>query len=182
MTNQRYTNIYLDGCSHFCTASIAGFRPLLATDEARQLVVRVWNRCRIRYGVKILGYVIMPEHIHILLSGSANAVRKFMQYSLADISLGLRRQLELGASSGDRMAANHLAFILAGTNGDSTAKVWKERFRAVALDREDAIIVKLEYMHNNPVKRELVDDPELWEWSSFGYYACGLGPLVVDVE
>ncbi|HOP81441.1 MAG TPA: hypothetical protein PLZ21_12825, partial [Armatimonadota bacterium] len=81
MTNQRYRNTYIDGCSHFCTASITGFLPILVDDQIRGILVSSWQRYRKRFMVLIEGFVIMPEHVHLVLRGSGDNVRKFMQYS-----------------------------------------------------------------------------------------------------
>ena len=129
MSNQRYRNIYLDNHSHFCTASIVDRLPLLACESACRMVLECWEKHRKRWHIKIDGFVIMPDHIHILVRGSADAVRRFMQYSLAEVSRRLHRSLELTAESGDPIAAAHLKKIISHANGPAQAKVWKERFR-----------------------------------------------------
>jgi putative transposase len=181
MSNQRYRNIYLDGCSHFCTATTVNFCPLLDNDQAREMMLAVWDRCRTRFGVRLEGFVIMPEHIHLVVRGSADGVRKFMQYSLAESSRRIRSLIEVRASRGDERAVDWLALMRSRGNGTSDSKVWKERFRTVPLDREDAILVKLEYIHNNPVRRGLVERPDQWPWSSWYSYNGGDVALVVDL-
>ena len=130
--------------------------------------------------VLIEGFVIMPEHVHLVLRGSGDNVRKFMQYSLAQSSREIRELLEDRSAKGNTKAKNHLAFLKSRANGKSQCKVWKERFRAVALDQEDAVLVKIEYLHNNPVRRDLVEKPEEWKWSSARYYMRGESVLDVD--
>lgn len=170
MTNNRYRNYYQDNCSHFCTASTVGFLAMLADDRIRRMILNVWDKQRARYCVLIEGFVIMPEHIHILVRGTAEGVRKFMQYSLAEISREVRLAVQLSAKSGDALAREWMETITARANGVAVGKVWKERFRCFPIDQEDAVIEKLQYMHMNPVKRKLIEEPGQWQWSSQSYY------------
>ncbi|MCC6483274.1 MAG: hypothetical protein IT209_00375 [Armatimonadetes bacterium] len=167
VSNQRYRNSYIDGCSHFVTASVAGFAPLLASDTGRQTVLRSWSHCRGRYGVLIEGFVIMPEHIHVLVRGKAKPVEQFIQYSLQRSARHLREVYVAAARGGDPAAAALVEHI------HSLGRVWKERARCVALSRAEDVLGKLEYMHNNPVKRGLVVAPGQWAWSSWANYYGG---------
>jgi REP element-mobilizing transposase RayT len=180
MSNDRYRNVYLDGCSHFCTASVVNGLPVLQGDQICRFVLDSWRRQRERYGVKVDGFVIMPDHEHVLVSGSADGVRKFMQYSLAETSRGIQRILEARAASGDALAGTYLRVFRSKANGAGQGKVWKERFRAFPIDRERDLLVKLTYIHNNPVRRGLVDEPGDWSWSSYGFYHGGQCPFPVD--
>ena len=134
-------------------------------------VVKSWNRQRVRNCILIEGFVIMPDHIHILIRGLADNVRKFMQYSLAETSRDIRMTLQLKAKTGNVLAKNQLGIIIGRANGSSIGKVWKERFRCIPLNQENAIRLKLDYMHRNPSKAELVDDFSEWMWSSYSHYA-----------
>jgi REP element-mobilizing transposase RayT len=180
MSNDRYRNTYIDGCSHLCTASIWEFIPFFLDERMCRLVIGAWNRYRKRFSVAFEGFVIMPEHIHLLIRGKGEDVRKFMQYSLSQVSRDIRLVLETDARRGNQRAAERLGIICSRANGASLAKVWKERFRCVALDKEDAVLEKLNYMHNNPVKRELVERPEDWKWSSAGFYNGGTCVVMID--
>jgi putative transposase len=180
MTNTRYRNIYLDNHTHFCTASVVERLPLLSGDVICRAVLGVWKRQKTRYGVRLEGFVIMPDHIHILVRGNGEDVRKFLQYSMAEIARIVNATLRTKAARGDATAQDSLSTIRRRTNGLAGVKVWKERFRAVPLDSEDAIRVKLEYMHGNPVRGELASDPADWPWSSYAFYERGDWQDLVD--
>lgn len=155
--------------------------PVLTDEETRRAVILAWDRQRKRYGIFIEAFVIMPEHVHLLVRGEADAVRKFMQYWLSQSSREIRAILERRSATGDAKAAESLQIVIRRGNGPCLGKVWKERFRSIALDREDAVAVKLNYIHNNPVRRGLVDEPKDWRWSSYGSYYGGETELRVDV-
>jgi REP element-mobilizing transposase RayT len=151
--------------------------PVFNEDRLKQVVLDIWNRHRKRWDVKIEGFAIMPEHIHILIRGSADSVRKFMQYSLGEISEETSKRVNIQSKTGLPEAVKWISIFKKHANGGATYKVWKERFRCVALDKEDAVVVKLNYMHYNPVKRGLVAAPEEWIWSSYSHYH-GLGCII----
>ena len=55
-------------------------------------------------------------------------------------------------------------------NGKSRLAVWKEQARAVPITSKGVLRTKIDYIHNNPVKRNLVGDPGQWLWSSWRNY------------
>ena len=168
MSNDRFRNVYLDNHSHFCTASIVDHLPLIDNDAIRQRILKCWDKHRERWQVRIEGFVLMPTHIHILVRGTAEGVQKFMQYSLAETSRQIRDAVRLRAMSGDEQAGQWLQTI---TSRGVRGKVWQERFRCLPMDRERAVLQKLEYIHMNPVRAGLVAVPEDWPWSSWSHYA-----------
>ena len=55
-------------------------------------------------------------------------------------------------------------------HSDSHYRVWQRRFYPYGVYSEKERLEKLNYLHNNPVKRGLVHSPEEWPWSSFRFY------------
>jgi putative transposase len=51
---------------------------------------------------------------------------------------------------------------------------WQPRYYDFNVHNEEKRVEKLRYMHRNPVKRGLVENPEDWLWSSFRHYATGI--------
>ncbi len=180
MSNTRYRNIYIDGCSHFCTAAVVQHLPVFADNDLRQTVLSSWDSQRSRWSVGIEGFVIMPEHFHVLVNGTADGVRKFMQYSLAETSREVSAFVRLRANAGDGRCREWLEVLMDKANGSAQHKVWKERFRCIALNQPGAVATKLQYMHLNPVKRGLVVSPEDWAWSSYSHYHGGECTLRID--
>jgi putative transposase len=65
--------------------------------------------------------------------------------------------------------------------GSGVKHVWQHRFYDFNVWSERKRIEKLRYMHRNPVKRGLVEQPEQWKWSSFREYCYG-EPGIVRVN
>lgn len=49
-------------------------------------------------------------------------------------------------------------------------KVWQEGFHPIALETEDFVVQKLDYLHDNPVRKGYVEEPEHWKYSSARNY------------
>jgi REP element-mobilizing transposase RayT len=85
---QRY---YGAGCLHFVTTSCFRRLPLLAKPQHRDLLLEVLERVRRRYRFVVVGYVVMPEHIHLLMSeperGDPSKVRMTSLFSIQFASI-----------------------------------------------------------------------------------------------
>ncbi len=143
---------------HFITFSCFRRRPKLGTARARNAFECALEQARQHYGFFVTGYVVMPEHVHLLVSEPG---RGTLAVSLQAMKQSVARQFALRARE-PFWQARYYDF-----------NVWSERKR----------VEKLRYMHRNPVKRGLVERPEDWKWSSFVHYATGLdGPVEIESE
>jgi len=91
--------------------------------------------------VSIMGYVIMPTHLHLIAGTKEGGlgISKFI-HSLKGM---IRKELV------------------------GNAKLWQERFDDLVLKSENQFNIKLNYIHYNPVKIGLVENPEDWPYSSY---------------
>ena len=124
------------------------------------------EQARRRYGFVVVGYVVMPEHFHLLISepekGTPSTVMQVVKQRFARRLLS---QLQPAHRPGQ--------LSLWDTQGAAATHVWQRRFYDFNVWSERKRIEKLRYMHRNPVKRGLVSEPEQWRWSSFRQYAYG---------
>ena len=152
---------YGAGDAHFITCSCYQRRPMLGTAQRHDLFLRVLERTRKRYAFVVLGFVVMPEHVHLLVSEpdqrTLSVVMQALKLAFARRVLAeqRRRRNPQQASLFD-YKAHH---IWQARSYDFN--VWTKRKR----------IEKLRHMHRNPVKRGLVASPEMWRWSSYRSYA-----------
>ncbi len=160
---QHPTRYYGAGNLHFITASCDARRPLLGTPSHRDLLLDVLERMRRRYRFAVLGYVVMPEHFHLLVSEPQRATLSTVMQAL---KLGFSRRL-LSPGRALQSAAS-----------SQPRPLWQPRFYDFNVWTEHKRIEKLRYLHRNPVTRGLVDSPEQWRWSSFRFYLHGeAGPV-----
>lgn len=133
------------GDLHFITFSCYQLKPYLASPTARDLFEQTLERTRLRYEFHIIGYVVMPEHVHLLLSEPQS-------HPLAKALLALK----LSVSKLSRQKP-----------------FWQSRYYDFNVFSGRKHVEKLRYIHRNPVKRGLVAEPMGWRWSSFRHYATG---------
>jgi putative transposase len=125
----------------------------LNSREARDVVVAMLEQTRQRYGFRVYGFVVMPEHVHLLISEPdrgtiANAIQA------------------LKIASSKRTAAFR-------EMDEIRSPLWQKRYFDLNIKDREQFVEKLRYIHRNPVKRGLCEKPEDWRWSSFDHYASG---------
>src|SRR6266567_449636 len=132
--------VYGRGDWHFITCSCFHRRPFLASAQRRDLFLKILEEVRRKYSFIIAGYVVMPEHFHLLLTepkvGTPSLVMQVLKQRVS------------------RQAQTRGTF-------------WQPRFYDFNVGTARKHREKLRYIHRNPVKRGLIESPELWMWSSF---------------
>jgi putative transposase len=157
---------YGRGDLHFVTFSCYRRRPLLGTPRARDRFVAILNEVRSRFGFRLIGYVVMPEHVHLLISEPKTAnPSRVLQVLKQKVSSALHPKPTKSSSELGGSGARELHF-------------WQRRFYDFNVWSSEKVREKLEYMHANPVKRELVEHPKDWPWSSWSHYENGVEGLI----
>jgi len=148
---------------HFLTCSCYRRWPLFASVRSKNLFVKILGEVRDRYGFSLAGYVVMPEHIHLLISEPAKGTPStVMQVLKQRVSRRLRRK--------PRAPAKQLRLRFPNSD-QSLPQFWQPRFYDFNVWSQKKFVEKLQYMHMNPLKRKLVAHPKDWPWSSFSFYA-----------
>ena len=140
-------------CPHFITFSCHHREPLLGTAHARDIFEETLEQVHRWYGFYVRGYVVMPEHVHLLISEPERAK---LSTSLQMLKQNVLRKLRLPEGS----------------------PFWEPRYYDFNVWGEAKRVQKLRYIHRNPVRRDLVARPEDWKWSSFVHYAIGVDGFV----
>jgi REP-associated tyrosine transposase len=162
MANQLVRH-YGRGHLHFITFTCYRRLPLLRSARARNVFVQILAEVRDRYGFSLVGYVVMPEHIHLLISEPAKGNPSVVVQVLKQrVSRRLRRKKRAPT------AQLNLNFAV---GGDLLPRFWQRRFYDFNVWSLKKRVEKLHYMHLNPLKRKLADHPKDWPWSSFSFYA-----------
>lgn len=145
------------GHLHFLTFSCRGRRPYLRSAGARDLFLDLVEEERGKRNLWVAGYVVMPEHVHMLVAEPAEG-------SVAEWLKTVKQRFA--------RAAHRERMIAPGE------RVWEPRYYDFNVFTEKKRIEKLKYIHRNPVKRGLVESPEDWKWGSFRFYLLGESYLV----
>jgi putative transposase len=151
---------------HFLTCSCYHRRPWLSEPSRRDLFLQILEQVRQRYLFVVVGYVVMPDHIHLLISepelGTPSTVMQVLKQRFA------RQVLHKKKCRAEQVMSDP-SFALFAKGGQP--HVWQRRFYDFNVWSERKCVEKLRYMHRNPVKEGLVVEPEDWEWSSYRSYA-----------
>jgi putative transposase len=151
---------------HFITCTCYRRLPLLGSVRAKNAFVKILGEVRERCGFLLVGYVVMPNHIHVLISepvkGTPSTV---MQVLKQRVSRSLRGKKRRSASAQLRLPFGEIKGAL--------RQFWQRRFHDFNVWSHKKRIEKLQYMHMNPVTRKLVRNPKDWPWSSYSHYAKG---------
>jgi len=159
------------GDLHFITFCCYQRRPFLDSVRARNFAVRSLEQTRAHYGFALVGYVFMPEHVHLLLSESGSA-------SPATIIQSFKQRVSRALRARKRKRPGQLAlrFLAQG----EFCRFWQRRYYDFNVYSRAKMTEKLHYMHGNPVRAKLVKHPGDWPWSSWCHYYRGEGLLRMD--
>ncbi|MGB7494794.1 MAG: transposase [Candidatus Acidiferrum sp.] len=165
---------YGRGDLHFITFSCYRRRAFLGRARTRDCFVGILDQVRRRYQFRLFGYVVMPEHVHLLISepgkGTPSSVVQALKQTVSRV---LRRNSK-------KKGGAQLAFPWETDETEANA-FWQRRFYDFNVWSSRKVLEKLEYMHDNPVKRKLVVHPRDWPWSSWSHYAKpGSGLIRMD--
>jgi putative transposase len=140
---------------HFLTFSCFHRQPYLFPVAAMELFEDALERVRLRYLFVVAGYVVMPEHVHLLVNEPA---RGLLSRSI--------QALKLSVSMRSR-----------------ARPFWQAHYYDFNVSTHEKFVEKLRYIHRNPVVRGLVASPEDWKWSSFRHYQTGVrGTVEIESE
>ena len=173
---------------HFLTFSCYQRRPFFELAQLCDLFLEILERVRRRYRFVVLGYVVMPEHVHLLVS---EPQRDTLSTVMQALKLGFARSLEGGRigggsprsrKNGETWGTPTKGASLERSRGPRKANhFWQARFYDFNVWTEKKRIEKLRYIHRNPLTRGLVARPEDWRWSSFRWYLYGeKGPVAIN--
>src|SRR6266436_4156782 len=150
---------------HFITFTCYRRLPLLRSVHARNVFVHILGEIRDRYGFSLVGYVVMPEHVHLLIGEPAiGTPSTVIQVLKQRVSRRLRRKPR------NKISSQQLRLPFRQAN-DLLPQFWQPRFYDFNVWSQTKFVEKLHYMHMNPIKRKLVTHPRDWPWSSFSFYA-----------
>jgi putative transposase len=161
---------------HFLTSTVVAWLPIFNRPDAVEIVLDSWRFLQ-REGLTLYGYVILDNHLHWIADHDdlAHAAARFKSFTA-------RRIVHLLTEHGAVTLLEQLEYYKLRHKVDQTHQLWQEGSHPQAIDNDAMMLQKLEYIHNNPVRRGFVDEPEHWRYSSARNYAGkpGLIEVVTD--
>jgi putative transposase len=159
--------------AHFITSTIVEWLPVFTTEACCDIVGRSLEHCRAHKALKIHGWVIVDNHFHAIVSGPdlSHTVADLRKFTAHEIVEQLRTE-------GREWLLNQLSYFCAAHKQASAHQIWQEGIHPQSITSDEMMLQKLEYLHNNPVKRGLVASPEHWRYSSAHEWLPGAMPVL----
>ena len=164
---------------YFITLQIVGWVDVFTRKIYRDIVIESLKYCQQHKGLDLFAYVIMSNHIHMLVQSQigdlSGTIRDFKNYSSREIM-----EIIYNDNIESRKDWMRMVFEYHGKfKKKQERQLWTHENHAELLDSERFISQKLDYIHNNPVKSGIVQNPEDFLYSSAKNYAGMDG--VIDV-
>jgi REP element-mobilizing transposase RayT len=159
--------------AHFVTATIVQWLPVFTTAARCDILIQSFGYCRTHKGLKIYAWVILDNHFHAILAAPD------LSRVLADLKRHTAQQiLELLNTERCEWLINQFQYFRAAHKVASIHQIWQEGSHPQSMLSDAIMLQKLEYLHNNPVKRGLVAIPDHWRYSSAHEWCPGVTPLL----
>ncbi|KPU26426.1 hypothetical protein TR13x_10125 [Caloranaerobacter sp. TR13] len=138
---------YEDNMCYFITTVTHNRKEIFNDKIACELFIVVVTYLKYIYDFNVYGFVIMPDHVHIIIHPCANK----------NISEIMKRIKGNFSRMYNKIYDNH-------------GQIWQRKFYDNAIRNPNQIIKTIEYIHNNPIRSNLVNRVDEYVYSSYMYY------------
>ena len=162
---------------HFMTNTIVAWLPVFAYPDYVNIVLDSWRFLQREREIVILSWVVLENHLHWIATGPdlSKRVGEFKSFTAKQII----RKME---ANGAKTLLQELEYYKLRHKVDQTHQVWQEGSHPKVIETDDVMWQKIEYCHNNPLRRGYVDQPEHWRYSSARNYLGQPGLIEVCVR
>ena len=174
MGRSRY-KIYEPTHPHFITCTILHWIPIFTRVETTQIVFDSLKYLQKNNNLKIYAYVILENHLHLIAQSDdiAKDIARFKSFTAREI-------IDYLKSKNVKTILEQLSFYKKAHKIDREFQLWQEGSQPKLIQGEEMMRNKINYIHNNPVKRGYVDEAWHWRYSSARDYD-GINGLI-DIE
>ena len=174
----RYKVIQGGPYPHLITCTIVRWLPVFISGPYFRVITDSFQYLQKNRGLFIHAYVIMPTHLHAVVTATEDDLSAIMR----DFKKFTSRAIYALAEESGNILLTWMFQQAAKKEPHSRFKVWQDEFHPEMSFNEEVLKQKMEYVHMNPVRKELVLEPEKWLYSSASFYADGpMGPVAIDV-
>jgi REP element-mobilizing transposase RayT len=162
-------NRELNDQTYFTTMTVKNWHKVLDRNNRWDILADSLIYCQKHMGLKIYAYVFMLNHLHLIIQSPdvSGFIRSFKSYTAKELLKNIEK--------------TELNIVNLFSFKDGHREFWEKTNKPELIITEKFFDQKFNYIHNNPVKKEYVDYPEDWEWSSADYYINGKqGRIKID--
>ncbi|MFN3851084.1 MAG: REP-associated tyrosine transposase [Spirosomataceae bacterium] len=166
---------------HFMTFTVVDWVDVFTRKSYRDLVLQSFEFCRKSKGMVLFGYVIMSNHIHVIMQSKngklSDLVRDFKKFTASNILKMIQNEPE---SRKDWML-KRFEFAAKSHGRNDIFQFWKYGSHPECIFTQKFLWSKLDYIHQNPLRAGWVEKPEDYLYSSARNYANKNGLIEVDL-
>ncbi|MBI5402941.1 MAG: transposase [Ignavibacteriae bacterium] len=163
---------------HFVTSTTVNWIKIFTEDKYYNILTDSIKFYQKQKRLRLVAYVFLPDHFHLLLQSDelCNVMKLIKSYSA-------KQKIRQLKSDGKESILKLLKENKKEYKTGRTYQVWQEGFQPKTIMSEYMYSQKINYIHFNPVKLELVTDPTEWKYSSAEYYVKNkAGVLSLDLD
>lgn len=174
MGRSRY-KIYEPTYPHFITCTVLHWIPIFTRVESTDIIFDSLKYLQKSDNLKIYSYVILENHLHMVVSSDdiSKTMSKFKSFTAKEL-------LKLLQKSNAKTILEQLAFYKKAHKTQTSYQVWQEGIQPKLIKDEKMMIDKINYIHDNPVKRGYVEESKHWRYSSARDYEGRKGLIEIE--
>lgn len=160
---------------HFITCTTLHWIPIFTRVETTDIIFQSLKYLQIADNLKIFAYVILENHLHLVAQSDdiAKTMSKFKSFSAREIIKHLKEK-------DAQTILEQLVFYKKAHKSDRKLQLWQEGIQPKLIVDEEMMLSRINYVHNNPVKRGYVDEAKHWRYSSARDYEGMVGLLEIE--
>ena len=171
-----------DAIAHFVTFSVVGWIDVFSREYYKEIFVNSLKHCQENKGLKLYAWVIMTNHVHLIISSNTNKiediVRDLKKYTSKQIISSIQ---ENPTESRKEWMMNLFSYAGENNNNNKDYQFWKQGYHPIELNTAEKLKERLDYLHENPVRSGLVWEPWHYKYSSaIDYYTNEHGLLSIE--
>lgn len=146
---------------HFLTCTILHWIPIFTRVESTNIIFESLKYLKQTDNLQIHAYVNLENHLHLVASSDdiSQTMKKFKTHTAKEI-------LKLLQKENVKTILEQLAFYKKAHKKNATYQLWQEGFQPKQIINEKMMRDRINYIHNNPIKRGYVDEAIHWRYSS----------------
>ncbi len=161
---------------YFVTCTILHWIPVFTRPQTVGIVIESLKYLQKDANLIIYSYVILENHLHLIVKSNdiAKDLSRFKSFTARSIIDYLEKE-------NAKSVLDQLKFYKKAHKEDRCYQLWQEGMQPKQIQTPQMMIERINYIHNNPVKRGYVDKPEHWRYSSARDYSGNTGLLKIEI-
>ena len=165
---------------HFMTFTVVGWIDLFSRKIYHDIFLKNMQYCREHKDLSIGAFVIMSNHVHVIWQSKSgklsHTLRDFKSFCTKEFIKAIEKENE----SRENWLLHMFSFYANRTNQNKEFKLWGSGSHPEEITSDSFMKIKLNYIHENPVRAGWVMEPEHYLYSSASNYINGKGIMEID--